>query len=77
MRKNVIGVFGAGRLNEDDPSWRQAEEVGRRLAAASRGARAAGGLTIGILPGDRRHPRPPNPDVDIAIFTGMGEARNK
>ncbi|MDA8164921.1 MAG: TIGR00725 family protein [Desulfobacteraceae bacterium] len=93
MRKKVIGVFGAGRLREDDPLWRQAEEVGQRLAlagcivltgglggvmaAASRGARAAGGLTIGILPGDRRRPGPhPNPDVDIAIFTGMDEARN-
>jgi uncharacterized protein (TIGR00725 family) len=92
MRKKVIGVFGAGRLREDDPLWRQAEEVGRRLAAAgcivltgglggimaaaSRGARAAGGFTIGLLPGDRRQGPQPNPDVDVAIFTGMGEARN-
>jgi len=44
------------------------------MAAACRGARAAGGVTVGILPGaDRRNA---NPDVDIAIATGLGEARN-
>jgi uncharacterized protein (TIGR00725 family) len=92
MGKKVIGVFGAGQLREEDPLWRQAEEVGRRLAAAgcivltgglggvmaaaSRGARQAGGLTLGILPGDRGQGAGPNSDVDIAVFTGMGEARN-
>lgn len=66
------------------------EEVGRRLAragavlvcggrggmmeAACRGARSAGGLTIGILPGRDRSEA--NPYVDVAIPTGLGEARN-
>lgn len=44
------------------------------MAAAARGAQAAGGLTIGIVPGyDRREA---NANIEIAIATGMGEARN-
>jgi hypothetical protein len=44
------------------------------MAAACRGARAAGGLTIGILPGGSQAEA--NPDVVIPILTGLGEARN-
>jgi uncharacterized protein (TIGR00725 family) len=44
------------------------------MAAAARGAQAAGGLTIGILPGYDRHEA--NPNIEIAIATGMGQARN-
>lgn len=67
-----------------------AEEVGRRIAqsgaslvcgglggvmeAACRGAKAAGGLTIGILPGDEKESA--NPHVDVAVVTAMGSARN-
>lgn len=67
-----------------------AEEVGRLLAeagavvvcggmggameAACRGAKAAGGTTVGILPGSRRDDA--NAFVDVAIPTGLGEARN-
>lgn len=67
-----------------------AEEVGRLLAergavvvtgglggvmeAASRGAKAAGGLTIGILPGTDRDSA--NQFVDVPVPTGMGHARN-
>jgi uncharacterized protein (TIGR00725 family) len=44
------------------------------MAAAARGARAGGGLTIGILPGyDRREA---NANIEIAVATGMGQARN-
>jgi uncharacterized protein (TIGR00725 family) len=67
-----------------------AEQVGRGLAeggavvvcgglggvmeAACRGAQAVGGTTLGILPGlDRREA---NPHVEVAIPTGLGEARN-
>jgi uncharacterized protein (TIGR00725 family) len=46
------------------------------MAAAAAGARAAGGLTIGVLPGASAAATPPNPDIDIALFTGLGEARN-
>jgi uncharacterized protein (TIGR00725 family) len=41
---------------------------------AARGARAAGGLTIGLLPGD--HPDEANEYVQVAIATGLGHARN-
>lgn len=41
---------------------------------AARGARAAGGLTIGLLPGD--DPAAANQSVDVAIATGLGDARN-
>ena len=44
------------------------------MAAACRGAKTSGGTTVGILPGDDRGAA--NPWVDIAIPTGMGEARN-
>ncbi|MCH8025596.1 MAG: TIGR00725 family protein [Chloroflexi bacterium] len=67
-----------------------AEAVGRELAqrghtvicggrggvmeAACRGARQAGGHTIGILPGPDR--REANPYVEFPIVTGLGFARN-
>ena len=41
---------------------------------AARGARAAGGLTIGLLPGD--DPNEANEFVQVAIATGLGHARN-
>ncbi|TMD24297.1 MAG: TIGR00725 family protein [Chloroflexi bacterium] len=41
---------------------------------AARGARAAGGLTIGLLPGE--DPDDANEYVDFAIATGLGHARN-
>ena len=48
--------------------------LGGAMEAACRGARGAGGTTVGILPGmDREHA---NPYVDVAIPTGMGEMRN-
>src|SRR3990170_6631897 len=69
-----------------------AEQVGRELArrgvtvvcgggggvmeAACRGARSAGGHTIGILPGRSARETPPNQYVEFAVFTGLGYARN-
>ena len=44
------------------------------MEAASKGAREAGGVTLGILPGADR--REANPWVSVAVPTGMGEARN-
>jgi uncharacterized protein (TIGR00725 family) len=44
------------------------------MEAACRGAKEAGGTTIGILPGTDRSAA--NPFVDVAIPTGLGEARN-
>jgi len=84
----IIGVIGAGFCSAEIAAL--AEEVGREIArrgavlvcgglggvmeAACRGAKAEGGLTIGILPGTNRHEA--NPYVDIPIVTGLGEARN-
>jgi hypothetical protein len=83
-----VAVVGAGDADEELAA--AAEEVGRRLAEAGaavvcgglggvmeatcRGAKSAGGLTIGILPGRRRQDA--NRWVDVAIPTGMGETRN-
>jgi uncharacterized protein (TIGR00725 family) len=44
------------------------------MAAACRGAKAAGGTTIGILPGETRGDA--NPWVDHVVVTGIGHARN-
>jgi uncharacterized protein (TIGR00725 family) len=48
--------------------------LGGAMEAACRGAKEAGGTTVGLLPGlDRRDA---NPHVDVAVLTGLGEARN-
>jgi len=44
------------------------------MDAASRGAREAGGLTLGLLPG--RDPEGASPGVELVIPTGLGEGRN-
>jgi hypothetical protein len=44
------------------------------MEAACRGAKAEGGITVGILPGTDRQDA--NPYVDVPIVTGLGEARN-
>lgn len=83
-----VAVVGAGRCSAEVAAL--AEAVGRELGqrgavvvcgglggvmeAACRGAKSAGGVTVGILPGTAR--RDANPHVDIPIVTGMGEARN-
>jgi uncharacterized protein (TIGR00725 family) len=48
--------------------------LGGVMEAACRGARQGGGTTVGILPGADRGEA--NEFVDVAIPTGMGEARN-
>jgi uncharacterized protein (TIGR00725 family) len=48
--------------------------LGGAMAAACRGAKEAGGVTIGILPGYDE--RAANPWVDHVICTGLGQARN-
>jgi hypothetical protein len=44
------------------------------MQAACQGAKEAGGLTVGILPGVDRGGA--NPFVDVPVVTGLGEARN-
>jgi len=83
-----IAVVGGG--SGADPTVSVAERVGLALAtagatvvcgglggvmaAACRGAKAAGGLTVGILPG--KDPHDANQWVDVVIATCLGEARN-
>src|SRR4029079_15433330 len=48
--------------------------LGSVMAAAARGAKSAGGVTIGVLPGESR--RDANQWIDHAVVTGVGHARN-
>jgi uncharacterized protein (TIGR00725 family) len=48
--------------------------LGGAMEAACRGAKSAGGLTVGILPGLDRSAA--NEHVDVSIPTGLGELRN-
>jgi uncharacterized protein (TIGR00725 family) len=80
-----VSVIGSGAEHTG-----RAEEVGRLLAergcavvtgglgevmaAAARGAKSAGGTTIGILPGESRADA--NEWIDYAVVTGIGHARN-
>lgn len=88
MDRAHVGVVGPAQA--DPGLEAAAEEVGRRLAeagvvvvcgglggvmaAACRGAGAAGGTSVGILPGTDRHDA--NPWVTVAVPTGLGELRN-
>jgi uncharacterized protein (TIGR00725 family) len=47
------------------------------MAAAAEGAVSVGGQTVGILPGASAAETPPNPHIELAIYTGMGQARNQ
>src|SRR5215467_12258791 len=80
-----VSVIGSGVEHEEE-----AEAVGRLLAecgatvvtggrgevmaAASRGAKEAGGTTIGILPTEAREAM--NEWVDYVVVTGIGHGRN-
>jgi uncharacterized protein (TIGR00725 family) len=48
--------------------------LGGAMESACRGAKQAGGLTVGLLPGSDRSEA--NAYVDVALPTGLGEARN-
>ncbi len=88
--RTFIAVVGAGAGSCDAQVARIAELVGREIAkagavlvcgglggvmeAACRGASQQGGLTIGILPTSGRDSA--NRYVQVAIATGLGEARN-
>ena len=86
--RKIIAVIGGSE--PDEKSLKIAEEVGSLIAqkgavlitggmggvmnAASKGAKSANGLVIGILPTDNKTHA--NPYIDIPIVTGMSEARN-
>ncbi|MGH7610731.1 MAG: TIGR00725 family protein, partial [Candidatus Dormibacteria bacterium] len=48
--------------------------LGGAMEAAAEGASRAGGLTVGLLPGD--DPRAASPWIRVPIATGLGEGRN-
>jgi uncharacterized protein (TIGR00725 family) len=87
--RTIIGVMGGGTVTESVEA--AAAEMGRLIAeagfvlltggrncgvmaAASRGASDADGLVVGVLPSEDAIGVAPH--VDIAIPTGMGDARN-
>jgi uncharacterized protein (TIGR00725 family) len=86
--KPIVAVVGGSACTPEEAEL--AAAVGRLLAergavlvcgglggvmeAAARGAHAAGGLTVGILPGS--DPAAANPYIDVPLATGMGEMRN-
>lgn len=88
MRKPIVAVIGEADASAEKQVV--AEEVGRLIAgrgwilvtgglsgvmeAASRGAAAAGGLVVGILPQGTTGAA--NPHVAVPIATNMGHARN-
>ena len=88
MQPEYISVIGGGQCSAAE--YAAAMDIGRLVAeagatlvcgglsgvmeAAARGAKEAGGVTIGILPGHERSLA--NPYLDHVITTGMGHARN-
>jgi hypothetical protein len=87
-RRIHIAVIGASECSAEEAE--QAYRVGRLVAgrgavlftgglggvmeAASRGAKEAGGLTVGILPGFSDQEA--NPYMDLPVTTGLSHARN-
>jgi uncharacterized protein (TIGR00725 family) len=86
----VIGVMGPASCDPELAALARGigREVARRgavllcggrggvMEAAAQGAKDEGGLTLGVLPGASAKETPPNPYVDVALFTGLGEGRN-
>lgn len=86
---SLVAVCGPGATASDELTM-LAEQLGRELAqaglgiicggrggvmeAACRGAKAANGLTVGILP--TYNLTDANPYLDVVICSGLGEARN-
>jgi uncharacterized protein (TIGR00725 family) len=89
-RAKVVSVVGTGEAVPASREWSAAEQLGAWIAsrgwvlvtggrggvmeAASRGAAAAGGLVVGILP--RESTSEANAWVRFALPTGFGEGRN-
>jgi len=86
----VLAILGPGAATpeQEEVAFRVGQLAARRgwvvltgggtgvMAAASRGAAEAGGLTVGILPGAGPSQTYPNPWVRLPIYTGLGMARN-
>jgi uncharacterized protein (TIGR00725 family) len=83
----VIGVVGPSTCADEQAAVARA--VGKAIAergaalicnggggiaeAAAAGAKTAGGLTIGLLPGATAAESSPNSSIELALFTGLGD----
>lgn len=65
-------AWSTGRLIAENGAVLVCGGLGGVMEAACRGAKEAGGTTVGILPGTEGG----NPHLDITIRTGLGNARN-
>lgn len=89
-RRPIIGVIGSAEGGPRETAYALGKMIAEKgcilltgggpgiMEAASKGAHEAGGLVIGILPSERSFLRKgyPNKYVDVAIYTGMSDARN-
>ncbi len=67
-------AYAVGKLIAQNNATLVCGGLGGVMESAARGAKEAGGLTVGILPGvDAKES---NPYIDIAIVSGMSHARN-
>ncbi len=87
-RKPVVAIIGRGECTVEEAA--KVSETTKILAqngviilcgglggtmeAAAKGAKEAGGQTIGIIPGTNKEKA--SPYIDFVISSGMGEARN-
>lgn len=79
IRREATRLSFSGVPTTSGSVWRVPEPCGTGglgdvMEAASRGAANAGGLTVGILPGE--DPSAANAFVRVPIATGLGVARN-
>jgi uncharacterized protein (TIGR00725 family) len=89
MRKPIIGVMGGAEVSAAvaRDAYELGALIARKgwvllnggracgvMEASAKGAKEAGGLTVGVLPDDTTEHV--SPSIDIPIVTGMGAARN-
>ena len=72
--EEVVAAEAVGRLLGERGCTLVCGGLGGAMAAACRGAKEAGGATIGIIPG--YNDRAANPWVEHVICTGLGQARD-
>jgi uncharacterized protein (TIGR00725 family) len=70
--EDVAAAREAGRLLASAGAVVVTGGLGGVMVGATEGARAAGGVTVALLPGDSRD----GTSATVAIPTGLGEARN-
>lgn len=72
--ERVVEAEEVGRLLAERGCTVVTGGLGEVMAAAQRGAKAAGGVTVAILPGESHADA--NPWADHVVVTGIGHARN-